>query len=381
MANELNLTVLFQGKVLEDKPGFHRGCERLVTSGHLSAYRAFPYRCLGSAREWAEYYEQVLEHMRATGSNALLCQYFHWDPIPDPRPFLNRVALLSQRPIIATSCGDGFGPALRPPPPSLTRACSVSDVSFVSSMGALSTKLQSAGAKRVTLMPLSACDERFAFDPNADDSGNSDFDVVFIGSRPGGRNPTNHLFWSGRKRIEAVSRLSKRFGSRFGLFGNGWSGQASWQGPVGFADQVVTSQRGHVVYGGYPGSLCDYYASDRPFIQALSGRPIVDHWVPRVETLLSADSEWLLARDLDEAVASIDRLLGDESLASRVGIGGATAVGERHMDSHRVSLIVSILSELYSARVGGREAICPPLDFFHTGIHGASEMATALSAW
>ena len=378
---ELDLTVLLQGTVPDDQLGLHRGFEKLQASSHLSAYKAFPYRSAGSPLDWGLYYGDVLEHMRSTGSTALLCQFFHSPDIPDPRPFLDEVARLPQRPVIATSCGDPFGSMLWPPPASLTRACSRSDISFVTAMGGLAERLHKAGARRITLMPLSACDERFRSRPAAVESVEPEFDVVFIGSRPGGRNPTRGLYWSGKKRAAAVERLNKRYGSRFGLFGHGWAGLTAWQGPSSFADQVDVCRRGRVVYGGYPASVADYYASNRPFIQALSGRPVVDHFVPRVDTLLADGAEWILARDMDETVSVIDGLLESPKAAGEIGSCGSLAVASRHMDSHRTALMVSIMSEVHNARIQGREAICPALDFFHAGVDVQSQIATALKAW
>lgn len=381
MDSELKLTVLLQGAVAEDQLGFHRGFEKLVREGQLTEYTPYPYGANRSDKDWASYYGRVLRHMRATGSNALLCQFFHSTAIADPRRFLEEVTLLPQIPIIATSCGDPFGPLLASPPQSLTQACSRSDVTFVTSMGALSRKLQRSGAKRITLMPSSACDERFGLEPDWAGPEGQEFDVVFIGSRPGGRNPANHLYWSGRRRTEAVSLLNKRYGRRFGLFGQGWGGLTAWQGPVSFIDQLSTSQRGAVVYGGYPGSLCDYYTSNRVSIQALSGRPIVDHWVPRVDTLLRPGADWILTRDLKEVIGSIDKLLNDPDLAQAVGSSGARAVANRHMDSHRTALMISIMREVYNSRIQGREPRCPSLDYFHAGVDVPSEMRTALRAW
>ena len=386
VARTLNLTVLLQGVTPEDQLGYHRGFERLVADGSLSGYRPFPYRGLQTPNDWAEFYDAVARHMLDTGSNALLCQFFHWQRIADPRPFLQRVALLPQRPVIATSCGDPFGPFLARPPASLTQAGSCSDITFVSSMGHLADRLQRAGTRRITLVPLAACDERFASEPplladGSFDGSDREFDVVFIGSRSGGRNATNHLFWSGRRRAEAVHQLTKRYGHRFGLFGHGWDGLASRQGPIAFNDQVSTCQRARVVFGGYPGSHCDYYTSNRPMIQALSGTPIVDHAVPRVDTLLEPGAEWLLARDIAETIAAIDSLLADPERAQSIGRHGADAVRSRHLDSHRTRLIVDIMNEVHAAKVAGRKAVCPPLDFFCAGVDAQSEMATALRAW
>jgi hypothetical protein len=248
-------------------------------------------------------------------------------------------------------------------------------------MGRLAKRLQRAGAKRITLMPLSACDVRFGSTPAPPAADHRDFDVVFIGSRPGRRNFTSHLYWSGRRRLRYVELLEERYGHRFALFGHGWSGRRSWQGPIDFDEQALVPQRGRVVFGGYPGSRCDYYASNRPFNQVLSGTPMVDHAVPRVDCLFRDGDEWLLFDDEGSAIDKIDSLLDGRIDGAQVGARGADAVRNRHLDSHRARLIIAIVDEIGEAQRAHRTAVCPPLDFFHAGIDYRSEVASALRRW
>ena len=77
----------------------------------------------------------------------------------------------------------------------------------------------------------------------------------------------------------------------------------------------------------------------------------------------------------------IDQLLETPTTAVDIGSCGARAVAARHMDSHRTALMVSIMSEVYNARIQGREATCPPLDFFHAGVDVPSQMMAAVKAW
>ena len=99
---ELNLTMLPQGRRPEDQLGYHTAFEALAAEGTLAGYRPFPYRNAETEGDWTRLFDSVIEHMRTSGSNALLLQYFHGRSIPDPRPFIERVRILPQHPVAAT---------------------------------------------------------------------------------------------------------------------------------------------------------------------------------------------------------------------------------------------------------------------------------------
>ncbi|MCP3973309.1 MAG: glycosyltransferase [bacterium] len=374
MTPPVDLTMLLQGVVPEDQLGYHTAFSNAVDRGALSGYRPFSYRAARSPGHWMTLWNSVVQHMEDTGSNVLYLQYFHHPDIPDPRPFIDRIQALPQRPIVVTSCGDGFGPIGARPPASLTRAASRSDAVFVTSMGRLARLIERAGGRRITLMANSACDVRFANTPVPTED--REFDLVFIGSKPGGRNITKRLFWAGRRRQRLVEHLMRRYGRRFALYGHRWQGNPSWQGPVDFDRQAAVCQKGRVVLGGYPGSTEPYYTSNRPYIQALSGVPIVDFRVPLVEHLLVDGRDWLLFEDLDQAEQIIDALLDGGLNARSIGAAGAETVRKRHLNSHRVGLMISIFTELLEARNKGRDAVCPPLDFIDPASRRASATST-----
>jgi hypothetical protein len=257
----------------------------------------------------------------------------------------------------------------------------MSDITFTTSLGRLARQLERAGARRITLLANSACDVRFGHIPAPPAAEDREFDLIFIGSKPGGRNFTRHLYWSGQRRLRYVKLLEKRYGRRFALFGHGWAGHRSWQGPLQFDEQATAPQRARVIFGGYPGSLCDYYTSDRPFIQMLSGTPMVDYAVPRVDRLLRNGEDWLLFADEDGAISRIDAILDGRVDGDAIGSSGAATVRNRHMNSHRARLIVTILNELAEARQVGRAPALPTLDFFQPDVDPQDEMSSALRQW
>lgn len=367
LSEPIGLSVLLQGQVAEDQLGYHTAFQDAASTGQLRSYRAFPYRGLTSRAEWDRLWDETESHMRDSRSNVLMLQYFHLPGAPDPRPRLRRIRDLPQRPIIAVSCGDGFGMRGEPPPRSLLQAASVSDVVMSTSLGRLARIMVRAGAIRIVLVPHAACHIRFGTQPEPLESDPPD--VVFVGNRHGGRNFYRYLWHSGRERARAVDQLARRYGKRFGLYGAGWSGNPSWRGPVPFDLQASACAGSQVVFGGHPGSWCDFYTSDRPFIQATSGVPIVDLRVPGVDFILQSGVEWILANDVEHALASIDGVLAGTIPGQAIGGRGATAATERHLSTHRVQYSIQIFEALARERETGRPARPPVPPFLHTDVN------------
>lgn len=372
----MNLLVLLQGQDPADQLGYHTAFQAAVSQGELSSYGAYPYR--GHGADWAGYWEDVTRYAYESACDVVFCQFFHDRSIPDPTAALARLRTLPTKPLIAVSCGDPFGPRHRPPP-SLLQSARMSDIVFSSSMGWLADELVRNGARRVVLVPLGACDIRFSPEAVSQHPSTGDFDVVFVGNRPGGRNATDHLFWVGRRRAQAVAQLSRRFGPRFGLFGRGWDGVKGWQGPIPYVEQVAAYRRGSTIFGGYPGSKCDYYTSDRPFIAMTSGVPLVDISVPRVDRIIGPETGVALVNRRKDLVRSIENLLeADESQRLAMANSAQSAAFGGHMASHRVRTMVKFLQHL---RFPDRNPNRPPLDFFTYGVKDADEAVTAIRGW
>ncbi len=378
----MHVTVLLQAVNPGDQLGYDAGFRSLVSRGRIAGYSPFCYRAANGPSGWSALWQSVAADMRATGSEVLMCQFFHGSGLPDPRAGLAQIASLPQRPIVATTCGDGFGPRFAAPPQQFVRAAVASDITFCTSMGRLATGLTRAGAKRVTLMPHGACDVRFGATQPPELNVDRPFDVLFVGNRPEGRNFAKHLFWSGRRRLELVEVLSRRFGPRFGVFGRGWDGFAGWQGPIPFDQQSLVCQQSSVVFGGYPGSSCDYYLSDRPFSAMVSGVPFVDFDVPRIDRILKRSEEVFLFHDADSLLRIIElQLARTATERQETGRVAANAVRDRHLVSHRVELMVEIFDELLEARARHRDALAMPLPFFHDGVDQSAEQPTAFLNW
>lgn len=92
------------------------------------------------------------------------------------------------------------------------------------------------------------------------------------------------------------------------MFGGGWDHLPNARGFVPFADQLSAVRRARVVVGGVPFSRERYYASNRPFIQMLSGMPLVDVAVDGIRSLARDREHWVLVEERD-VPAAVDEVL------------------------------------------------------------------------
>jgi hypothetical protein len=292
----MKLMVLYQARdAVKDQPGYHDGFGRLLAEGLLTAHFSLPYYGIAESRGWRAVWSEAYEIARRGGVDAIFLQFFHPAvPIPDPSHGIQRLKELANRPTVFTSLGDPFGRVTKRVPKCFRIASALSDVSFLTGMGYLARQLTGWGSRNLVLMPNGCCQVRFSLRESAAAS-QPEFDLAFVGSRIRSRNPFSHFYWASRRRVEFVEAATKRYGKRFGLFGAGWEGNPSWQGPIAYAAQHDAYRRAAVAVGGVPNASHDYYTSDRVFIAVASGVPFVDYWVPGVERLLEPGRDWWLA--------------------------------------------------------------------------------------
>ena len=352
--------MLLQGMKPEDQIGYFDGFQQQVAKGNLSSFDAIPYRGLGSQLEWTALWRDVTERISSSGPSCLFLQYFHMPGIPDPRPYLQAIKLICPGTVIVTSIGDPFDPVWNRPPRSLVRAASLSDLVLTTSMGRLARWLKRSGAERVSLFPNSACSVRFGGDLMPEQSAHQ---IVFIGSRYLGRNPSRVHWRGGRQRDHAVKQLAKRYGLEFAVYGLNWEGLPSWQGPCNFADQVRVASRAQVVFGGIPGSSLPYYSSNRAPIQMLSAKPLVDMCVPGLRNLFGSEESLRTFTTVKEAMREIDVLLENPDKAVEVGHSARSRVRNHHMSRQRTETFCEWVQLVSDAKLTGRDIEQPASPF------------------
>jgi hypothetical protein len=342
----MKVLFLSQGHKVEDQPGWNYALEQLKKEQFITDFHNIPYRGYASKYGWPAFYDHVLKVCRENVFDIVFFQYFHGNKNAlSPLHCIQKLRELPNRPLIMTSSGDPFSEDwMRPDYPAGFKECSrLADITFSTQMGKASDKMVRWGAKNVVCAPHSMCPVRFQarhIDPT---SHHFDFDVVFVGSRNKPRvfNPASKVSWSDRNRKRLVLSLVEQFGSRFGLFGYGWNGLSSWQGPIPFDQQQNAFQRGRIVVGANPYSYSDYYASNRPFFEIASGVPTVELAVPRLDRVLRDQDHCYFCQSIKDVVRTCDRLLKwDPVDLYAKAARAADYIAERHTQYHRMKFML-----------------------------------------
>lgn len=375
----MRLLMLLQGATVADQPGYHDGLLRLVEEGRLEAAHALPYLgpAPGAAATQAAF-AQALQLIAHEAYDTLWLQCYH-GPLPDPRPFLQAARRHCPELLVMCSSGDAFGRWLHRTPASLRQACAAADLNFLTALGPVADAVVAAGARNVVLMPHGACQLRFTAEPALQEA--PPFDVVFVGSHHAGRNPFNPINRAARQRQAMVQALGRRHGPRFGLFGHGWAGQPSWQGPVPFALQHRAMAQGRLQLGGFPGGRAPYYLSDRPYIAMASATPLLDCRLEGVDRLAREGTHWALYDDLPGLLRLCEQALEDGPRLRAMGRAARDYVLAGHTQYHRVSEMLRIAGDLREARRQGRRLPPPAPRIFHEGIRAEDETPRVIRAW
>ncbi|SEB39283.1 glycosyltransferase [Terriglobus roseus] len=375
----MRLLVLYQADdPATDHPGYYDGFERLVYEGKLAMHRGLGYVGIARREGWQAVWDKACAAAKEMKADAIFLHFFHVS-MPDPSGGIRRLKQLPGRPIVFCSLGDPYGRWTRRVPRAFQSASALCDLTFLTGMGYLAQQLISNGSQNLVLMPHGCCQVRFAAPP-PEPAKQPEFDVLFVGNRMQSRDPLSHFYWVAKKRVAFVEALTNCYGPRFGLFGKGWEGNASWQGYAPFLQQQQIYQRSAVVLGGTPNAYYDFYASDRPFIAAASGVPLVDYHVPGVERLLEPGRDWWLAHNVKETVGLCDELL-QLSLEARHAIAGVSRarILAEHTQYSRCREMTSIVSDVQTARRQGGTAPRPELSFLRQATGGS--LAEPVMAW
>ena len=250
----MKVLFLSQGRKVEDHPGWDWSLKKLKEEGFIDDYLNIPWQGYGETHGWAAFYQHVVDTARTGKFDVVYFHYFHRKDVPSPEKCIRALQMLSPRPVVITSAGDGFSDDWHSPdyPKCFKVASTYADIAFSTQMGKAAEKMLRWGAKNIVYTPNSLCPVRFTSHSIDPTMHKFDFDVVMIGSRNCGKwyHPLSRNFKMAKIRVRMVNALCNHFGKRFGLFGRGWDGMISNQGPAPFNEQQKYFQRGRVLVGG-----------------------------------------------------------------------------------------------------------------------------------
>jgi hypothetical protein len=337
----MKVLFLSQGFSISDHPGWHDALERLSNEGIIDSFLNIPYFGYAEVHGWTKFYRHVVNLVKTDGYDVVYFHYFHRKGKPSPLNCMQELLRLNPRPVLLTSSGDPFSDNwMRPDyPDDFKDASRLADITFTTQMGSAADKMLNWGANNIVYTPNSMCQKRFkAYTSEETNSGNFDFDVVFVGNNNASRlfNPASKHWWANVERNRLVKALAKRYGKRFGLFGKGWEYEVA-QGSVAFNEQQNTFQRGRIVVGGNPYSRADYYSSNRLFFEVASAIPTVELEVPRLDKVLRAGDHVYFGRNVGEITKQVDVLLDtDPATLYERSSQAAEYVKQNHTQYHRM---------------------------------------------
>ena len=353
----MKILFLSQGRRIEDHPGWEWALAKLKTEGVVNDYHNIPWIGYGEQHGWSMLYKHVVDVAAYSRFDVIYFHYFHRYGVPSAIDCIEKLRSLQHSPIVVTSIGDAYAdrrlPFLsRKFPECFRTIASRSDIVFSTQMGRTANIILEWGARNVVLSPNSLCPVRFkncTVDPLIH---KFDFDVVMVGSRNGGRwNPFSEYSIRSRERNKIVRMLSDHFGKKFAVFGNGWEGCVSNQGPVSFDSQQRVLQMGRICVGGNPYSYDDYYSSNRVFFEIASGIPTIELRVPRLDKMFRAGYHCHFIDAVDDVVAKCEELLHCNPVELyRTAASAAKDISERHTQYHRMKFMVDVIRRYCDTR-------------------------------
>ena len=163
------------------------------------------------------------------------------------------------------------------------------------------------------------------------------YDVTFVGNVNTREGYPGH-----NDRMMMAHSLRKAFGTRFGLFGNGWPSELKSKGSF---DQKKLRDLYHQSYSlisvSHYNDLSHYF-SDRLLMCMACGRPTVSLKFPKWESYFTDNCDLMIAETPQDIVSKVKQLTANPDLADYIGASGATKVFAEHTYLSRVNELLEI---------------------------------------
>jgi hypothetical protein len=323
-----------------------------VAEGLLDEYRVYPHTARGNDgldgdQVGAELVELAREHEPA------VVLWFHTGRLALQQGALHGIRSSPGRPLFGYVEGDEYHWLYKPAPRQMLSLAAACDAAFLVADALLAAELRRRGCGDVLYIPSATDDVRFGapLDPDAE----PEWDAVVVGSNV---RPRFGLLrdWPGmRLRRAVVELLARRLGSRFAVFGPGWTGPCA-KGPIPFTRQDEAYRNARVGVGTQaltvpPGR---YAFSNRLPIMLGSGSLVAySRGVGYEELFPPGNPVWF--GDAEDAWRQVRGLLDlddGEALARRRS--GQRLALDAFAIKHVYRYVVEVMNERLAARADGR---------------------------
>ena len=272
-----------------------------------------------------------------------LILWMHTDEFEIKNNTIMELRNLKSKPVMGFWEGDFYQSPYRPVSKKLLNLYVACDVVFVPGFGELTEKMKNYGCKDIRYVPLFGDDKRFY----SINSGHKKiYDIVMIGNNITSINPFRISLPGTRLRKEIVKKFSKRYSSRFAVFGNNWKGNSA-KGYCLYNDQhkIYSKSRIAISINNYTGK---YYFSDRLPIAMLTEIPIIHNYEEGFEKLFKDCKEMRFFKSLEEAVKQCEELLEKSDMELKeIGKKLYNYATEKLTADIAFEYMLSVLKEIY----------------------------------
>ena len=130
-------------------------------------------------------------------------------------------------------------------------------------------------------------------------------------------------------------KLKQKYGSKFGLFGNGWSKKLNIQ-PISMPSTNEVYNKSMAVLSISNFNNVSHYFSDRLLMCLASGRPTISWNFPGSSSYFKHEENIIFVSSYEEIIFWVEKFKNEPQLASYIGMNGAKTVKQEHTMKSRI---------------------------------------------
>ncbi len=153
------------------------------------------------------------------------------------------------------------------------------------------------------------------------------YDVSFLGNNYGNTFPDGGL------RVSVATALKNQFGSKFGLFGSGYTPPVPQVDPKN-ANEIYNNSVCALSISNY--NSISHYFSDRLLYCMASGRPTISWHFPGFESYFVEGQEIFIARSINDISEIVNYCKKNPDIAKQIGVNGYQKALREHTYTSRV---------------------------------------------
>lgn len=219
----------------------------------------------------------------------------------------------------------------------LASICKSTDYTFTSAEG-LIKQFKDAGAKKAHYLQIGVDYDEDVLGIPAWEPKFQVTDVVLCANYYGNAFPGT------RERLDAIMAL-KSNNVNVGIVGSGWPASLPVIGSCGVKQQHHVYKKCKVALNINNFNQLDRYYSDRQLISMASGKPVICHYIPKLELEFENRKHCVWYSNIDELIKITKELLNNQYLRDNIGRDGKEEIIKSHKWNNRIQKAIKIIYE------------------------------------